>query len=86
MSIALMNIAQQMTARPDHRLSSTASCAEGAGAKWMKCATSMTVYSVSGRSQARAASKSASAASSTGGETRSTAARPVSTSSEMKPV
>ena len=42
MSIALMNIAQQMTPSPSHRLSSPmVSCAAGAGAKWMKCGTSM---------------------------------------------
>jgi hypothetical protein len=47
MSIALMKIATQMTPRPHHRLSSTASAAEGAGAKWMKCGTSIAAYSVS---------------------------------------
>src|SRR5918994_1249807 len=39
MSIALMNIATQMTPSPHHRLTATASSAEGAGAKWMKCGT-----------------------------------------------
>jgi hypothetical protein len=47
MSIALMNIATQMTRRPNHRLSGAASRAEGAGAKWMKCGTSIAAYSVS---------------------------------------
>ena len=36
MSIALMNIATQMTPRPHQRLSSTPSCVGRGGAKWMK--------------------------------------------------
>jgi hypothetical protein len=58
MSIVLMKIATQMTPRPRHRFSSPASCAEGRGAKWMKCATSMAAYLTSARSQATSASKS----------------------------
>ena len=54
MSIALMNIATQMTPRPHHRLSSTASPAEGADAKWMKCGTSMAAYPAVARSRAHA--------------------------------
>jgi hypothetical protein len=54
MSIALMNIATQMTARPHHRVSGAASRAEGAGAKWMKCGTSIAAYLASGRSRAHA--------------------------------
>ena len=41
-----------MTPRPHHRLSGAASRAEGAGAKWMKCGTSMAAYPASGRSRA----------------------------------
>jgi hypothetical protein len=44
MSIALMNIATQMTPRPHQRLSSTPSCAGWVGAKWMKWGTSMVAY------------------------------------------
>ena len=62
MSIALMNIAQQMTPRPNHRLSPIVSCAKGAGAKWMKCGTSMAAYLVSALSRTRAFSNKASAA------------------------
>ena len=36
MSIALMNIATQMTPRPHQRLSSSPSCVGCGGAKWMK--------------------------------------------------
>ena len=54
MSIALMNIATQMTPRPHHRLSSTASRAGGADAKWMKCGTSMAAYAAVARSRAHA--------------------------------
>jgi hypothetical protein len=54
MSITLMNIATQMTPRPHHRLSSTASRAEGADAKWMKCGTSMAAYLRLTRSPAQA--------------------------------
>ena len=61
MSIALMNIATQMTPRPHHRLTSTASAAEGAGAKWMKCGTSIAAYLASGRSRAHATASANSA-------------------------
>ena len=44
MSIALMNIATQMTPRPHQRLSSTPSCAGPDGAKWMKWGASMAAY------------------------------------------
>jgi len=54
MSIALMNIATQMTPRPHHRLSSTASRAGGADAKWMKCGTSIAAYAAVARSRAHA--------------------------------
>jgi hypothetical protein len=49
MSIALMNIAQQMTPSASHRFSPMISCAAGAGAKWMKCGTSMAAYLVTAR-------------------------------------
>jgi hypothetical protein len=52
MSIVLMNSATQRTPRPHHRLSSTASPAEGADAKWMKCGTSMAAYPAVARSRA----------------------------------
>src|SRR5918994_697592 len=61
MSIALMNIATQMTPRPHHPLASTASAAEGAGAKWMKCGTSIAAYLASGRSRAHATASANSA-------------------------
>jgi hypothetical protein len=54
MSIALMKIATQMTPRHHHRLSSTASPAEGADAKWMKWGTSMAAYLALTRSPAHA--------------------------------
>jgi hypothetical protein len=49
MSIALMNIATQMTPKPHQRLSSTPSCAGCVGAKWMKWGTSMAAYPASPR-------------------------------------
>jgi hypothetical protein len=52
MSIALMNIAQQMTPSASHRLSAMVSCGAGAGAKWMKCGISMAAYSVGARPDA----------------------------------
>ena len=54
MSIALMNIATQMTPRPHHRLSTTAPRAGSADAKWMKCGTSMVAYPAVARSRAHA--------------------------------
>jgi hypothetical protein len=51
MSIALMNIATQMTPRPHQRLSSTPSWAESAGEKWMKWGTSMAAYPARARSR-----------------------------------
>jgi hypothetical protein len=53
MSIALMNIATQMTPRPHQRLSSTPSCAERGGKKWMKWETSMAAYPACARSLTR---------------------------------
>jgi hypothetical protein len=54
MSIALMNIATQMTPRPDQRFSPVSSRAGGADAKWMKCATSMAAYPAVAGSRAHA--------------------------------
>jgi hypothetical protein len=54
MSIALMNIATQMTPRPHHRWSSTATRAGGTDEKWMKCGTSMAAYPAVARSRAEA--------------------------------
>jgi hypothetical protein len=48
MSIALMNIATQMTPRPHQRLSSTP-CARPDGAKWMKWGASMAAYPAGAR-------------------------------------
>jgi hypothetical protein len=53
MSIALMNIATQMTPRPRQRLSSTPSCAGNLGKKWMKWGASMAAYPASARRRTR---------------------------------
>jgi hypothetical protein len=55
MSIALMNIATQITPSPHHRFCSTSTCAESGGANRMKSGTSMAAYPSGAPSRARAA-------------------------------